>query len=170
MCKSSILSIHLPNKDGILFFCPGVNLPGFCLLVICFGKSHGQIHGQKKGCHGRILGKKKGFVTTTPHSFYSAAAIHCHPCHRCPPPSNRLLWLALICSHPLSSVAVHRRCPPPPIPPSTAVCRAGIRPRHICLRHPPLLPTPVLPPPCKVSFFCNFPPSFRFLPRGRSLS
>ncbi len=93
---------------GILFFHLRANLPGFCLLVICFGGSHGQIHGQKKrmpqakpgqkkGCHGLSPGKKKGFITTAPHSFLFH---HCHLLPSTPPPPSAVEPSPLV-----------RRCP-----------------------------------------------------------
>jgi hypothetical protein len=79
------------------FFCPQANLPGFCLLVICFGGSHGQIHGQKKGCHGLIPGKKKGFITTAPHSFLFR---RCHSLPSTPPAPSAVELPPLVRCHP----------------------------------------------------------------------
>jgi hypothetical protein len=119
----------------------------------------GKSTGKQKGCHRQIPGKKKGFVTTAPHSFLF------HRCHFSAIHATAALSHQTASFSPPSSVTIRCRCLPPPILPSTTVCHTGIRPRHICPRHPPLLPTPVLPTHCKVSFFCNFfPPPSAFSP------
>ena len=75
-------------NNGIVFFFPREGLPGFCLLVFCFGGGRGKKHGRKKGGHRKKAGRKKGFITTTHIKFYSANhPHHCYPFHRHPPTS-----------------------------------------------------------------------------------
>ncbi len=58
-----VLTCHVRHRacayHGNPFFCPRANLPRFCLLEICFGGSHGEIHGQKKDATGKSRAKKR---------------------------------------------------------------------------------------------------------------
>jgi hypothetical protein len=93
---------RLPNiHKGIVFFCPRANLPGFFLLVICFGGSHGQIAGKKKELQA-IPPDKKKCLETINHTLFNplpTAIIHTTAA----PPTNCLL--------PPLSAAVRRRPP-----------------------------------------------------------
>jgi hypothetical protein len=52
------------------FFCPRANLPGFSLLVFCFGGSRGQKAGKKKVAAGKFWAKKK-LIAKTYYNFYT---------------------------------------------------------------------------------------------------
>jgi hypothetical protein len=57
------------KTDGIVCFCPQANLPGFSLLVFCFGGSRGQKAGKnKKVASGKFRAKKK-FIAKKYYDF-----------------------------------------------------------------------------------------------------
>ncbi len=124
----SLLSTDVSN--GIVFFCPRANLPGFFLLVLCFGGSHGQIAGKKKS-YGQFPGKKNVSQQITTHIFYHH---HGQPSSTPPPPTT----------DELPSSRSSRSTLPPPPPRCRRRRRASMAPSRTAERNAVTTPPPPL--------------------------